>query len=229
MLKIENLTVAYGSHLVLDNVNLKCQEGSIHGILGMNGSGKTTFFNSVYGNIVKHSGGVTFHESEIKKMEIAYFETHNFFYSFLKGKEYLQLFAMNNKNFDIEEWNELFQLPLNDLIDTYSTGMKKKLAFMGILALDKPILFLDEPFNGVDIESHERMVQILLRLKAQNKVILISSHIIQTLTDICDRISLLQNKGFNKTYEQDEFSLLEKEIRNKIAGKMGATLDKLFN
>jgi len=228
MLSIQKLNVGYGNHPVLKDLDLEVQANTIHGILGMNGAGKTTFFNSIYGIINKATGDILLNEAIVKKQDIAYLETHNFFYSFLKGREYLELFALHNKTFTIDDWNELFQLPLNDMIDTYSTGMKKKLAFMGILALDKPILFLDEPFNGIDVESHERMVQVILRLKDQGKHILISSHIIQTLTNICDRISWLRDGNFQRTYEQGDFNSLEEEIRRNIVEKMGDTLEKLF-
>jgi len=228
MLNIQNLNVGYGNHAVLKDLGLEVHANTIHGILGMNGAGKTTFFNSIYGSINKATGDILLNDAIVKKQDIAYLETHNFFYSFLKGREYLELFALHNKTFTIDEWNELFELPLNDMIDTYSTGMKKKLAFMGILALDKSILFLDEPFNGIDVESHERMVQVILRLKDQGKHILISSHIIQTLTNICDRISWLRDGKFQRTYEQEDFSNLEEEIRTQIVEKMGNTLEKLF-
>src|SRR5690606_16503530 len=134
-----------------------------------------------------------------------FLETEYFFYSYMKGREYLELLSAKNDHFDIEKWNGIFELPLHELIDTYSTGMKKKLAFLGVLALDRPVLILDEPFNGVDVESNEKLFQILLRLKNTGKIILLSSHILSSLTGICDKISCLEEGTFLKTYSQGEF------------------------
>ena len=64
----------------------------------------------------------------------------------MKGKEFIQLLT-SDKNFPLQDWNYFFQLPLNDMVDNYSTGMKKKLAFIGVIALTHHILILDEPFT----------------------------------------------------------------------------------
>jgi ABC-2 type transport system ATP-binding protein len=146
----------------------------------------------------------------------------------MKGKEYLDLLSSTSNKFDIEKWNQIFGLPLNDLIDTYSTGMKKKLAFLGIMALGRPVLILDEPFNGVDVESNEKIFQILKRLKNHGKTVLLSSHILSSLTDICDKISFLKDGAISKTYHRDEFPLLETELREMVQQNINQTLNDLF-
>lgn len=228
MLKIKNLNFAYDKELVLKDLNLEVPKASIHGILGMNGSGKTTFFNNLYGNLKKHGGSINYEEQALKNQSIAYLETHNYFYSYMRGSEYLEICSGANKQFDKNRWNKLFKLPLDYLVDSYSTGMKKKLALMGILALDRPILILDEPFNGVDLESNEIIFQLLLRLKKAGKLILISSHIMETLTNICDQISHLQDGQFQKTYERSDFRNMEKELRSQLIEKTENVLDELI-
>ncbi len=229
MLKINQLQVSYTSHLVLDDLQLDFHEGEIHGILGMNGSGKTTFFNSVYGRLKRSNGTIEFRGKELEQGAVAYLETEDFFYSFMKGREYLNLLFKNADNTLIDEWNELFQLPLNEFVDNYSTGMKKKLSFLGCIALDRPILILDEPFNGIDLESSEVLYQILSKLKTKSKTILLSSHILHSLTSICDRISYLDQKKIQYTYPQNEFPVLEDKLKELIHQKIGGKLDVLLD
>ncbi len=228
MLKINNLSVSFGGHKVLENLNLECSKGELHGILGMNGAGKTTLFRTIYGFKKKDDGTCIYENKPVSSQNIGFLETENYFYSYMKGKEYLDLLSGADNNFDIEKWNQIFDLPLDDLIDTYSTGMKKKLAFLGVMALDRPILILDEPFNGVDVESNEKIFQILKRLKNRGKTILLSSHILSALTRICDKISFLKEGAVSKTYHQDEFPQLESELREMVQQNINQTLNELL-
>ncbi len=228
MLKINNLTVSFGDHKVLENLNLDCSKGELHGILGMNGAGKTTLFRTIYGFKKKDDGDCVFENEPVISRNIGFLETDNYFYSYMKGQEYLYLLSGTENKFDIEKWNQIFDLPLDDLIDTYSTGMKKKLAFLGVMALDRKILILDEPFNGVDIESNEKIFQILKRLRDHGKIILLSSHILSSLTGICDKISFLKEGAVSKTYHQNEFPLLESELREMVKQNINQTLNELL-
>lgn len=228
MLKIRNIHFSYSEKKVLKGLNLEAHPGEIHGILGMNGSGKTTLFKTIYGFNIPESGECVFNNQSVIKRDIAYLETNNFFYSYMKGREYLELCALQNPEFNIENWNQLFQLPLNDMVETYSTGMKKKLAFMGIAALDRPILILDEPFNGVDFESSETLYEILKRFRKQGKIILLSSHIIESLTNICDEVSYLSEGVIERKYSAGEFGQMETELRDVIREKVTEALDNIF-
>lgn len=228
MLKIKNLQVAYSDHLVLKNLEATFAPGLIHGILGLNGSGKTTFFNSLYGFIPMRSGELTLNGKAVSNEDMAYLETHNYFYPWLRGREYLELLAQGKRAFDINQWNSLFDLPLDGLVENYSTGMKKKLAFLGLLTFDRPILILDEPFNGVDVESSEKMDLILQRLKKQNKIILLSSHILSSLTHLCDDISVLNNGVVEKTIQPKDYPNLKSTFKDNISGKIQEALDQLI-
>jgi ABC-2 type transport system ATP-binding protein len=106
--------------------------------------------------------------------------------------------------------------------------MKKKLAFIGIIALDRPILILDEPFNGVDFESSEVLYEILKRLRKKGKTILLSSHIIESLTNICDEVSYLSNGIIARKYLMNDFKQMELDLREIIQQKVSSTLDDLF-
>lgn len=228
MLKINNFNVSYGDHQVLKKLNLELLPGEIHGLLGMNGAGKTTLFRSIYGFIKKDSGTCEIDAEAIDSKSIAFLETSPFFYSYMKGKEYLDIVSLANKSFDVDQWNRLFNLPLDDMIDTYSTGMKKKLAFLGVISLERPVMILDEPFSGVDVESNEKIFQILQRLKAQGKIIILSSHILESFTGICDQISVLKSGVITRTYHRQYFPELERELKEEINQEIGGVLDELM-
>ncbi len=212
MIKVDNLTVKYGNKIVLEGLNLEIKSSSIHGLVGLNGAGKTTLLNTIYGIKKMVKGKITYLGDKIKRDKIAYLETINYFYPRITGKEYLTFFKTQNPAFNIEEWNKLFELPLNNLIDSYSSGMKKKLAFIGIMCLNRPVVILDEPFNGVDLETVQKIKSILLHLTNQNKIILVTSHILESLINICDAISYLNNKNIQFTKSKTGFSQIEKEI-----------------
>ena len=148
---------------------------------------------------------------------MSYLVTENYFYPNITGYEYLSLFQ--NKNFEIDNWNKLFDLPLEKIIDTYSTGMKKKLAFLSILKQDKPLMILDEPFNGLDIETCRIIRSILLRLKEKGKTIIITSHIIETLTNLCDFIHYLEDGKIKQSEDKEGFIKFEKELYELLENK----------
>ncbi|MFO7657337.1 MAG: ATP-binding cassette domain-containing protein [Bacteroidales bacterium] len=211
MLKIEELKADYGTLNVLNNLSLKIETGTIHGLVGLNGSGKTTLLNTIYGIKKKAKGTILYNDIQINRHQMAYLETVNYFYPRITGYEYLQICSFNNKNFDINKWNALFELSLEKLIDEYSTGMKKKLAFIAILALNREILILDEPFNGIDLETVQKVKMLLQQLKP-DKTILVTSHILESLTGICDHISYLNNGKIQFTKDNAEFDTIENEI-----------------
>ena len=126
MIIIENLIVSYNKgQPVIDTLNLFLSDGTINGIVGLNGAGKTTLLNSIYGFKRIDSGTVKYDDRKINKKEMSFLETENYFYSNITGREYLSLFK--NPGFDIEKWNQLFLLPVDKIVDDYSSGMKKKL------------------------------------------------------------------------------------------------------
>jgi len=218
MISIKQLVVSYQpDKLVIKGLNLKMDENKIHGIVGLNGSGKTTLLNTIFGLKKPVTGIVLFQGRKATKKDISYQVTENYFYSNITGREYLQLFK--NKAFPVEKWNELFLLPLDELIDGYSSGMKKKLALMGCLKQDKPVMILDEPFNGLDIESTRILRMVLLKLKEKSKTIIITSHIIETLTNLCDSIHFLDEGKIKFSKSKSEFAVFEKEIFQRIDEK----------
>jgi ABC-2 type transport system ATP-binding protein len=207
MLEIKNLSVSFKDKNVLQNLNLEIEEGIILGILGKNGAGKTTLFESLYQS-QKYSGEILWKNQKLLRQNISYLETENYFYPYITGREYLSYFAKDKLPKTIE-LAEKFQLPLNKYVQYYSSGMKKKLALIGMLMLDKPINILDEPFNGVDFEGVHLLYDIIRELKQSNKMVIISSHIIETLFHTCDRIVTLENGIISNVFEKADFEKLQ--------------------
>jgi len=205
MLEINDVSFSYGNQQILSNVNIQINEGSVVGLLGKNGAGKTTFFECLF-QTLKYSGTIYYNKNKISRNDISYLETDNYFYPFMKGHEYLQYFSQE-KNFKILA--EKFNLPLEKYVQNYSSGMKKKLALIGLLLLDKSINILDEPFNGVDFEGVHLLYDIIEELKAKKKTVIISSHIIETLFHTCDKIAILNSGKINTIVNKSDFSKLK--------------------
>ncbi len=228
MIRIEKLHVAYGNHQVLKGLSMHVQTGTIHGLVGLNGSGKTTLLNTLYGIMKQKTGTIELEGQKSRRQAIGYLETQQYFYPRITGMEYLKLVSGMNQSFDIKQWNELFELPLEQLIDEYSTGMKMKLAMFGIISLNKSILLLDEPFNGIDLETVYKLKNLLTRFKAQGITIVLTSHILESLVSICDRISYLNGGIIEFTIDQEHFPELEKRIISIHQEKIDLQLQRLL-
>lgn len=226
MIELKNLCLAYGSHVVLDELTATWSVPGIHGIAGLNGAGKTTLFNAVAGYKNPVSGTLQFCKRDLVKEDVFFLETSPYFYPNITGYEYLSLFSQTANHFDGKLLNEVFQLPLHDLIDHYSTGMKKKLAIMAMLKKDKPIYLLDEPFNGLDLESNHVLEILLTLLKERGKTILISSHILDPLLRICDDIHLLKVGRLEQNFSKDNFENVEQALFGELALKAKAVIER---
>lgn len=223
MIRLNNLSKAYGNKQVLEEINLEFSPGQVYGIVGANGAGKTTLFKCIAG-LEKCYGKVESHQQPLKD-HLGFLSTDPYFFPKITGREYLQLLCnargIQGKDFSA---TNIFNLPLDEYAVNYSTGMKKKLALGGILLLENDYYILDEPFNGVDIQSNMIITEIIHRLKSLNKVVLISSHIFSTLNKTCDRIYLLQNGKIDRAVEKSEFDALEQEM---IDFTIGDSIDQL--
>lgn len=223
MIKIQSLNKAYGSKQILADINLHFNKGDINGVVGENGAGKTTLFKCLAG-LESFDGKIEF-DNGILKNVTGFLTTDPYFLTKITGKEYLQLFC-NARNVTITDFEEknIFDLPLNQYADTYSTGMKKKLALTAILLQKNEVFILDEPFNGVDIQSNIIIKEILLKLKELKKTVIISSHIFSTLSETCDYLHHLKNGRIIKSVAKNDFKSIEDEM--KLTG-VNHQIDKL--
>ena len=115
---------------------------------------------------------------------------------------------------------------MDNLVDTYSTGMKKKLALLGVLKLDKPILLLDEPFSGVDIETIETIKILLKKLSKKNKTIVISSHLIDVMANFCDYIHHIKDKKIKESYFVKDGADVYANVLGSIKKEISASIEK---
>ncbi len=217
MIEIKGLTKKYGDKIVLNNINLQFNKGKVYGIVGENGAGKTTLFRCISG-LEKYDGEI---KSELNPLKnyIGLLLTNPYFFTRITGREYLQLLC-NARKVEIEDFEKqnIFNLPLNQYASTYSTGMKKKLAITAILLQKNEVFILDEPYNGVDIQSNLIITELILELKKLNKTLIISSHIFSTLNDTCDEILLLEKGELIKTVQREDFKELEEEMKTTSIG-----------
>ena len=217
MIKIKGLCKSYNSNEVLKEINMEFSRGKAFGIVGENGAGKTTLFKCIAG--LESYTGEIISELQPLKNHLGLLLTDPFFFTKITGKEYIRLLcnARGKKNIKIDQKN-IFDLPLNQYASTYSTGMKKKLAITAILLQENEYFILDEPFNGVDIQSNMVLTEIILKLKELDKIIIVSSHIFSTLSDTCNEIHLLRKGEQIKSVQKVDFKTLEQEMKEITIG-----------
>ena len=224
MIKIKELSKLFGNKEVLKNLSMEFSKGNVYGIVGENGAGKTTLFRCIAG-LESYSGEII---SDVKplKNHLGLLLTEPFFFTMMTGREYIRLLcnARGKTNVDINSKN-IFDLPLDQYASTYSTGMKKKLAITAILLQENEYFILDEPFNGVDIQSNIILTEIILKLKELNKIVIISSHIFSTLSDTCDEIHLLRKGEQIKSVNKTGFKDLEQEMKEITIGNLIKNLE----
>jgi len=213
MIKIENVTKSFGSTNVLKGIDMEFRKGEIAGVIGENGAGKTTLFKCI-SNLEKFGGTIQFDEG-ISKNNIGYLPTDPYFLPLITGREYLQLVcnARDIKGVDFDV-NNIFNLPLDRYAESYSTGMKKKLALIGLLLQKNKVFIFDEPFNGVDIHSNIIIEQVITKLKENGKVVILSSHIFSTLNNTCDYLYHIKDGRIAKSVERKDFDAVEQEMKD---------------
>jgi ABC-type multidrug transport system ATPase subunit len=200
-IKTENLTKRYGRVLAVDHLNLIVQRNEIFGFLGPNGAGKTTTMRMLLGLVQPTAGtarmlgtDISANLPEILARTGSIIENPTF-YPFLSGRDNLRVVCR------VTGTQEDRIDPILDLVDlmgaarrkfkTYSLGMKQRLAVGAALLSNPDLLILDEPANGLDPAGIAEMRTLLLRLKEEGHTILISSHVLHEIEQVCDRIAIL--------------------------------------
>lgn len=214
MLELKNLSFAFGSKQVFQGVNMTFEPGKTYGIVGANGVGKTTMFRLIASLYPQQRGSIQWSGNPLEQRQVSFLPTEPFFYPYMNGEEYLRI-VLHKEEKQLERALDLssrFNLPLDQLVDAYSTGMKKKLAFVACRFLDRPINILDEPFSGVDIESNEHLFD-LMKEEAKDKLVLVSSHILSTMNELCDEIIYIQKEFKTSTFLPSDFDVLRKRIK----------------
>lgn len=205
MITIDSLTVRYGSLTALDGLTMHLPERAVHGLVGVNGAGKTSLFNALYGFVTPAGGSVTRSGHPLRRREMAYLESENLFYDGMTGRDMLDVAAHYHPTSDPAPYVRLFALPVDRPVAEWSAGMRKKLALTVTLMQRKPVLLLDEPFNGLDMESLCAAQQLILQRRAEGATVLVSSHRFSTLEALCDDIRLLDGGRITAEYRRGEY------------------------
>lgn len=259
-LEVKNIVKQYSGHRALNDVSLEVPEGCVYGLLGPNGAGKTTLIRIINRITAPDSGEVLFKgrpscQSDIynigylpeerglyKKMKVG---EHAIFLAELKGlskKDAKEQIGKWFEKFGIDSWK-------NKRIEELSKGMQQKVQFITTVVHDPEFLILDEPFSGFDPVNAELLKNEILELKAKGKTIILSTHNMDSVETMCDKISLINKsqvvlKGnvadvrekykrniFNITVAGSEFSLAQRdfsiESQEALRGTLKLRLRKL--
>ena len=205
MIRLQNLTKDYGSVRAVDHVNFEINEGEILGFLGPNGAGKTTtlrmitcFLSPTSGNIEVENMNINNKQLEIKRL-IGYLPEHNPLYIDMTVFDYLKFIAdiREISNFKSRIKEVIEQCGLNGVvhkpINTLSKGYKQRVGFAQAILHDPKILILDEPTSGLDPNQIVEIRELIKEL-GKKKTLIISSHILQEVQAVCDRIVII-NEG----------------------------------
>lgn len=207
MLEIKNVTKAFKDKSVLDDVSLNIDHGSIFGLVGVNGAGKSTLLRSVAGiyslddGLVLFEGLDTHIDVEIRKR--IFLVSDDPYYPYGSSIKSLKMFYKSFYDFDEEVYQKylnLFKLSETDNISNFSKGMKRQTLLLIALACKPDLLLLDEAFDGLDPIVRVHIKNALSDLiEDNNSLIIISSHNLKELEDICDSYGILEN-GHIETY-----------------------------
>lgn len=189
--------------------NLSFDTGNIYALIGKNGAGKTTLMNAITNNL-SINGSI---EMDIDEDKILYIPSELTAYEFLTVKEFINLLLKYNEtdvNYDyvVEKLN--LKDKENELIANLSQGMNKKISLCPIFIRKFEFLILDEPFNSIDV-AYISELKVFLKEISKKCTILISSHILDTLSDICDEFFIMKNGKIVKTLDKNT-EKLESEI-----------------
>jgi len=231
MLVVNNLIKRYGKQNAVDDISFDLQGGEVVGLLGPNGAGKSTTFKCIVGLLRKTSGEITIggfdHLSVEAKRFFSYIPETPYVYDLLTVQEHLQFIA---QAYGVKEWktkaNELMEMfELDDKRDKLgrdlSKGMRQKVSICCALLPDPQLLFFDEPMIGLDPKAIKNTKKIFKELKEAGKTILVSTHMIDSVEAIADRIMILKE---GRILGNDTFA----NLKQQFVQEEGTTLEDLF-
>jgi len=197
ILKISNLKKSFYRKHAINGINLEMEEGKVVGLLGPNGSGKTTVMKIIAG-ISKPTSGEVFICGEkpgvFTKSIVSYMPDINFLYKWMKIKDAIRYFADFYKDFDLEKSRKLLEfmkLNENDKITTLSKGMLEKVNLVLMLSRKAKLYVIDEPLGGIDISTREKIIDAIINNYCEGSSMLISTHLVTDIERIFDDVVFL--------------------------------------
>ncbi len=224
VLQTHQLSKKYGSFQAVNNLSIAIKKGEVFGILGPNGSGKTTTLGMILGVLNKTEGDFIWFEdknNENQRRKIGSILEHPIFYPDLSA--YKNLLISSKIKECGEERIEIVLKRVglfarkDDKYKNYSLGMKQRLALASALLSDPEVLVLDEPTNGLDPQGINQMRELILSIADEGKTIIISSHLLDEVQKICSHVAILKNGKLIKQGSIDE--LLSQQTKFLIQSK----------
>ncbi len=220
---INNLVKSYGSKEVLKGIDFTFEEGRIYGLLGRNGSGKTTFFNCINRDIEYNSGEFYFDVDGTRKdlcpEDIGYVVSAPVVPEFMTGREFLKFFIeVHGELTDVKPIDEYFdymKIAKDDrdrLLRDYSHGTKNKMQMLLNIIASPPLMLLDEPLTTLDVVVAEEMKNVF-RQQKEGRITIFSTHLLDVAVDLCDEIVLLNHGKLEKI---DINNLDDSAMKDKI-------------
>lgn len=234
ILEVKNIKKTYSDFQLDCSLNL--QKGRITGLIGANGTGKTTIFKAILGLIRIESGTIRIFGKDINELEkkdkedIAVILSERTFSGYLTIKQIAKIMELSYQSFQRKDFLEQcvsHNLPLNKMIKDFSTGMKAKMKLLLAVSYQAKLLILDEPTEGLDVIARDEMLTILRTyMENEERSILISSHISTDLENFCDDIYLI-NKG-NIIFNEEMPALLDEYGFLKINEEQLKMIDQKY-
>lgn len=205
MIHVQDLKKSFNKQLVINDVSLEINKGSIYGLLGSNGAGKTTLLKIVSGILKQNKGTVLIDEQDIfentsKKEQLIFIPDQPYFFSHYTVKQMAEFYRNFYPNWNEERFIRLqgvFKLDLKSKIQQFSKGMQRQVSFWLALSAMPDYLILDEPFDGLDVVIRKKVKNLIINDVAEREMtVMISSHNLREVEDICDHIGILHNGAF---------------------------------
>lgn len=207
-IELKNVCKKFKNNTVIDDISATFESGNIYGFYGRNGSGKSVLQKIISGLYVPTSGevlvdGVNINEKELFPSNMRILIEKPAFFPDLSGLDNLKLLADINKIIDEKKILEVLELvnlkdEMNKKYSKYSLGMKQKLGVAQAIMEDPDIIILDEPFNGIEQATVDKLIDYLLKKKKEGKLIIVSTHIKEDLTRLSDDIYMFDNGSITK-------------------------------
>lgn len=225
MIQIHDISFGFKKReLLFENMNLTFAEGRIYGLLGRNGTGKSTLLKLISGLLFPQNGMIEIDGFEPKNrnphfLQDLFLITEEFNLPALKIKEFVSLYSAFYPKFDndnFESYMQEFKLPKHQIISSMSYGQKKKFLLSFGLATNCKILILDEPTNGLDILSKSQFRKIIATAFASDRTFIISTHQIKDLENLIDSILIIEDGKIilDESYETISSKISVKQMRS---------------
>lgn len=226
LLEIKNLYKSYGNKEVLKNINLEIPNGKIIGLLGKNGTGKTTLIKLINGLLTIDKGKILINGKEISpesKLAIAYLPERTYLDKSMTIKETLEFFKEFYENFDIKKARKLLKtldLNENQKLVKMSKGMQEKVQLVLVMSRKVDLYILDEPLGGVDPATRDYILDTILTNFNEGASILISTHLISDIERILDEVIFIDKGKIELVGSADELRSKENSSIDEIFRRM---------